>query len=77
MWEEWRFEIDRSLREAQLTERRWREGDIRADLREGTAKGRSPFRLLWLGTRRGTLSGDRATPTARLGLGASRARPIL
>jgi hypothetical protein len=79
MWEQWRAEIDRSLRDAALAQDRWYEHGFRAELRNEPEKALGQFRLFSASTlRRSGGQTSREMPRSwRLRIGAWRARPVL
>jgi hypothetical protein len=76
MWEEWRAEIDRSLRDAQRTEPRWYDPDLPAALRDADGTDRE-FRMFRVISNASGPARRQIPRTWRLLLSASRARPIL
>lgn len=45
MWEQWRAEIDRSMRDAQLAHDRWYDHEFRSELRVDPEEALGHFRL--------------------------------
>jgi hypothetical protein len=76
MWEEWRAEIDRSLRDAQQTESRFYERDFRSALRD-PERAKAQFRLFTVTTTRTAATRREIPKSWRLRITAARVRPIL